>query len=324
MAAPAHPDNGAASPPEIQVEHLTKRYRGVVALEDISFSVERGELFGIVGADGSGKTTLMGVLAGLIPPDEGQVTVAGLDVARRPKALATSIGYAAGALSLYRDLTLGQNFHFFADLYRLPLREYRERAQRLLELTGLAPFQGRLVRNLSGGMRQKAALAATLLHQPSVLLLDEPSSGVDPISRRDIWNILYSLIAQGATLLVATSTFEDAERCSRIAFLHSGRLLRVAPPGEFRTGMAGEVWEISELPARRAREDLVSLPGLDRVNLLGGRLRVVCRDAQCAERVAEWFSSSEYSSASLRQVAPTLEEALASLITRGAAAQSDG
>ena len=285
-------------------------------MEGVSFSVDEGELVGIVGADGAGKTTLLRMIAGLSSADEGRITVRGIDVAKHPRALSAHVGYAAQQVSLYGDLTVAQNLHFVADLYSLPRNEYRRRERELLELTGLSRFRARLVADLSGGMRQKAALAATLLPGPEILLLDEPTLGLDPISRRDIWDILYALVARGMTALVATSNVSEAERCTRAGLLHQGRLLQMAPPRDIREGMKQKVLEINGLPATATRDGVQALEGVMGVNVLGGRVRVVCRNVACAQRVREWVQYLARGG-TVREVGPTLEEAFAALIGGG-------
>ena len=214
----------------IEAEHLRKAFDGVVAVEDFTLTVAAGEIVGLVGPDGAGKTTTMRILAGAMAPGGGSAAVAGFDVARQTGQVRGRLGYMPQRFSLYGDLTVEENLRFFADIYGVPRAEFRARADRLLEFARLTPFGRRLARDLSGGMRQKLALAATLMHTPEVLLLDEPTTGVDPVSRRDFWQILVGLLAEGVTILVSTPYMDEAERCNRVALMAHGRLLSVDTP----------------------------------------------------------------------------------------------
>ncbi len=214
----------------IEARGLVRRFRASLALDGLSFSVERGELFGLVGADGAGKTTTIRALAGLIALDRGQALVAGRDTAGGDASARQSLGLVPQQASLYPDLSVAENLRFFSRLFCLSTETFRERSLRLLDITRLAPFVARRADALSGGMYKKLALACALLHRPEVLLLDEPSVGVDPVSRRELWALLHELVEEGMTVLISTPYMDEAERCHRVALVHKGRLLLSGEP----------------------------------------------------------------------------------------------
>ncbi|MBK9518109.1 MAG: ABC transporter ATP-binding protein [Anaeromyxobacter sp.] len=225
--------DGAAPPsaaaPALEARGLTRRFGPVTALDGLTFEVARGELYGLVGPDGAGKTTAIRALAGLIDLDAGQARVLGLDPLR-DAAVRERLGLMPQQYSLYRDLTVAENLQFFARLSALPRATYRQRAERLLAITRLAPFTGRRADQLSGGMYKKLALACALLHQPEVLLLDEPTNGVDPVSRRELWALLHEFVEGGMAVVISTPYMDEAERCHRVGLVHHGRLLLEGPP----------------------------------------------------------------------------------------------
>src|SRR5579872_4985012 len=209
----------------IKAEGLTKSFPGVHAVDGITFDVRAGEIFGLVGPDGAGKTTTLRMLAGVLSPDTGAITVAGHDVVRDPEGAKHDLSYMPQRFGLYEDLTVDENIRFYADLFGVDARTRETNAARLLQASGMSEFRSRLAGKLSGGMKQKLGLTCALIHRPRVVLLDEPTTGVDPISRGDLWRILYSLLAEGVTVLIATAYLDEAERCHRLALLHQGRLV---------------------------------------------------------------------------------------------------
>jgi ABC-2 type transport system ATP-binding protein len=227
-------------PAVIETRDLTRRFDALTAVDRLNLSVERGEIFGLVGPDGAGKTTTLRMLCGLMNPSEGSASVAGHDVARESQAVKDSIGYMAQRFGLYVDLTVEENMTFYADLFGVVGAEREELTARLLRMTRMEEFSGRQAGRLSGGMKQKLALMCTLLHKPEVLFLDEPTNGVDPVSRRDFWAILYQLLKQGITIFMTTAYLDEAERCNRVGLMHKGRLIRLETPEEMKraTGSA--------------------------------------------------------------------------------------
>ncbi len=224
----------------IRTANLTRRFGALTAVDRLTLEVARGEIFGLVGPDGAGKTTTLRLLCGLMEPTEGQVWVAGHDVARRPGAVKDSIGYMAQSFGLYVDLTVDENMAFYADLYGLPRGEREALAGRLLRMTRLEPFRRRLAGQLSGGMKQKLALMCALLHRPQVLFLDEPTNGVDPVSRRDFWAILHQLVQDGMTVFITTAYLDEAERTNRVGLMYRGRLIACDTPAALRRLLPAE------------------------------------------------------------------------------------
>ena len=219
----------------LTLEHVNKRYGKVEAVRDLSFTVARGEMFGLIGPDGAGKTTTIRLLCGLLHPDAGAIRVLGRDPVKQHRAVTADIGYLSQRFSLYGDLSIDENIAFFAEIHGVS--DYHARRDRLLDMTQLSRFRGRLADRLSGGMKQKLALACTLVHEPKVIVLDEPTTGVDPVSRRELWKLLSQFLSSGITILLSTSYLDEAERCSRVALLHEGRLLALGEPGAIRAGM---------------------------------------------------------------------------------------
>ena len=214
----------------IQTRDLTRRFGELTAVEHLTLEISRGEIFGLVGPDGAGKTTTLRLLCGLMDPTEGSARVAGFDVAREPQAVKDRIGYMAQRFGLYADLTVEENMHFYADLFGIDDATRRGLMPDLLRMTRMEPFRGRQAGRLSGGMKQKLALMCTLLHRPQILFLDEPTNGVDPVSRRDFWAILYELLKDGITIVMTTAYLDEAERANRVGMIHRGRLIRCDTP----------------------------------------------------------------------------------------------
>jgi ABC-2 type transport system ATP-binding protein len=216
--------------PVIQTRELTRRFGDVTAVDGLTLDIAAGEIFGLVGPDGAGKTTTLRMLCGLMNPTSGSATVAGHDIVREARQVKDAIGYMAQRFGLYADLTVTENMEFYADLFGITRREREEMAPRLLQMTRMAEFGGRQAGRLSGGMKQKLALMCTLLHRPAILFLDEPTNGVDPVSRRDFWAILYQLLKDGITIVMTTAYLDEAERCNRVGLMHRGRLIRCDAP----------------------------------------------------------------------------------------------
>lgn len=308
----------------IETRDLRREFNGLVAVDDVSLTVHEGEVFGLVGPDGAGKTTTLRMLGGVMKPTSGDVFVQGHDVRADPESIKPTVGYMPQTFGLYGDLTVLENLEFYADLYRVPPEVRPERIRRLLEFSRLGPFVDRLAQNLSGGMRQKLALAATLIPEPKLLLLDEPTSGVDPVSRRDFWLILYDLNKQGVTLVVSTPYMDEAERCTRVAFIFAGRTVAVDAPDALKGLMTGEILELETPDERRARRLLADLPGVLGVEIFGDRVHVVVADAQsmiapiCDRLVAEGINVSR-----IEPISPGLEDVFVSLLKSGASSGGD-
>ncbi len=256
----------------LQLERVTKRYGAVTAVSDVSFDVSPGEMFGLIGPDGAGKTTTIRLLCGLLHPDAGVVRVQGHDPVREHAAVSRSVGYLSQRFSLYGDLSIDENIAFFAQIH--DLWDFSARRTRLLELTSLLPFRTRLADRLSGGMKQKLALACTLIHEPRVILLDEPTTGVDPVSRREFWKLLAEFLEQGITILVSTPYLDEAERCHRVALLHEGRLLALDTPDRLRRSLPGQMVEAIVEDQARAVQVLSAHGAVADVHVFGERMHV--------------------------------------------------
>jgi len=264
----------------VETKGLSKRFESVEAVRSLDLVIREGEMFGLVGPDGAGKTTTIRMLCGVLRPSAGTALVLGLDLAEEADDVKSRIGYLSQRFSLYGDLTVDENIEFFAQIHLVP--NFRERRQELLDFTRLTPYRGRLAERLSGGMRQKLALACTLIHTPRLIFLDEPTTGVDPVSRRDFWAILSSLLRSGITVVMATPYMDEAERCSRVGLLAGGRLLAADTPQKIKRLMRGSVVEIVCPETRRAFTILKRTGAAREVQLFGDRLNIVIDDPEKA------------------------------------------
>lgn len=259
---------------EIELYQVMKRYDTLTAVDHISLSVERGELMGLIGPDGAGKTSTMRMLCGLLHPDAGECRLADVDVQTHTRAVRSFVGYMPQRFSLYPDLTVGENLTFFARLFQVPGGEREAQMERLLEFSRLKPFIHRRAANLSGGMKQKLALSCILIHTPRILLLDEPTTGVDPVSRREFWDILHKLKQDGVTLMVTTPYMDEAAQCDRIAFIHHGNILAIDHPDQLTASYPYTLFQVNcDHPVRAARI-LSGDPILNSVQIFGNRLHI--------------------------------------------------
>ncbi len=264
----------------VRTEGLTRSFGPLVAVDGLSLEVAAGELFGLVGPDGAGKTTTLRMLAGVLPPSSGHAWVFGTDVGVDPEAAKGQIAYMSQRFGLYHDLTVSENLDFYADLFGVPRDQRPERLARLYEFSGLAPFMDRRAEALSGGMKQKLGLSCALIHRPSLLLLDEPTFGVDPISRRDLWLIIHEMVDEGVTVVVSTAYMDEAERFDRLAFLEAGTSLSVDTPDALRKGLAGRLLSVRVGDRSRAARDVLrATPLVTSASVFGDRLHVVVGDA---------------------------------------------
>jgi ABC-2 type transport system ATP-binding protein len=281
----------------------------VAALGDVSFTVNRGEMFGLIGPDGAGKTTAIRAMCGLLHVDSGTIRILGKDPVRQHRDLTSSVGYLSQRFSLYGDLSIDENIAFFAEIHGV--RDYQQRRDRLLDMTQLSRFRDRLADQLSGGMKQKLALACTLVHEPEVILLDEPTTGVDPVSRREFWKLLSQFLASGITIVMSTPYLDEAERCGRIVLLHEGHVLALDEPGKLRTSMAGAWFEVMVAEPRRAVEQLTARPEIAGAQVFGDRLhvRMDSSDAKAAlEQLNAVTLSESIATTNIRQIVPSLED----------------
>jgi ABC-2 type transport system ATP-binding protein len=305
------------SAPAIQATGLRRVFGDLVAVDGLNLTVGAGEIFGLVGPDGAGKTTTMRMLTGTLAPSGGTAVVAGCDISAAREQLKEHIGYMSQRFGLYPDLTVLENIDFYADIYGVPAAGRAARTERLLEFSNLTPFKHRLAGNLSGGMKQKLGLACALIHTPRVLFLDEPTNGVDPVSRRDFWRILYQLVREGVTLFVSTSYLDEAERCNRLALLHEGRLLGLGTADEVKALMPGALLELrTDAPRRTAALLRAELAGAS-VGLFGDRVHIATADAPAAEaRTRAIVGAAGVAILSLRPIEPSLEDVFIAVLAR--------
>jgi ABC-2 type transport system ATP-binding protein len=301
----------------IRTDNLTKRFGDVTAVDRLTFSVAQGEIFGLVGPDGAGKTTTMRLLTAIMDPTSGDAWIDGHHIVNAPEAIKESIGYMSQRFGLYPDLTVIENIHFYADIYDVPRKGRDEKIERLLAFSNLSPFKKRQAGNLSGGMKQKLGLACALIHTPRVLFLDEPTNGVDPVSRRDFWRILYQLHREKVTIFVSTAYLDEAERCNRLILIHQGRLLACGTPEEVKRLMRGTILEVRTPHPRKATAALrEGLPGHS-VGLFGDRVHIVSRrPEETAGRVESILTASGLALAGIRTIEPSLEDVFVSVIGR--------
>lgn len=299
----------------IRTEALTKSFDGVKAVDGLTLSVAEGEIFGLVGPDGAGKTTTMRLLTAIMEPTSGEAWVAGHHIVKEAEAVKEDIGYVSQRFGLYPDLTVMENIDFYADIYGVPRRGRAERIDRLLAFSNLTPFKKRLAGNLSGGMKQKLGLACALIHTPKVLFLDEPTNGVDPVSRRDFWRILYQLLRERVTIFVSTAYLDEAERAHRVGLLHRGKLLAVGTPDEVKRLMRGTILEIRAAEPRKATALLRErLPGIP-VGLFGDRVHIVAEDpAAVAKQAADLLVGAGLKAEEIRPIEPALEDVFISVL----------
>lgn len=310
------------APAAVAVAGLTRQFGEAVAVNNISFTVGRGEIFALLGPDGAGKTTMLRMLIGAIAPTRGTITVDGFDVTREPEAVHERVAYMPQRFSLYEDLTVQENLDFYADLFGVSREARAERARRLLAFSGLTAFTGRLGGALSGGMKQKLALACALIHEPHVLLLDEPTAGVDPVSRREFWRILYDLNRGGATILASTTYMDEADRCTTVGLLYDGELIAIEDPGALRRRLRGEVVEFVAEPRAAARPIVAAAPEVRSVTQTGSRFHVVVADAAAAMPVlTERLTARGVRVTGMEAIDPSLEDAFVSVIAERRAAK---
>jgi len=297
----------------ITVSNVTKKYGDIIAVDNFSLTVESGELFGLIGPDGAGKTTMMQILCGLRNFDSGNCTLFEYDCERDLRQIRKIIGYMPQRFSLYPDLTVAENLKFFADLFHVGREERMKRTDRLLAFNNLSPFKRRKANDLSGGMKQKLALSCTLIHTPRILILDEPTTGVDPVSRREFWDILYELRKDGVTILVSTPYMDEAQKCDRIAFMHMGKLMATDKPEDITAFFTEDLYELVSDNLYQTYLFMQNLETLSSVQLFGDKIHFVTRDIETLKQnLAE--KSIDYSF--IKKVSPTIEDIFIELMKK--------
>jgi drug efflux transport system ATP-binding protein len=296
--------------PILSIHNLTRRFGSITAVDNLSLDIEQGELFGLIGPDGAGKTTAIRLMLGILKPDSGEGHVGPFDLRRDAESISTMTGYVSQRFSLYGELTVEENLELFADLYAVPREDRLPRLQRLMQFSRLEPFRTRPARHLSGGMRQKLALSCSLIHTPKLLFLDEPTTGVDPVSRRDLWRLLFDLWQEGVTIIVSTPYMDEAERCTRVGFLNQGKLVAAGRPEDLRSAFRGTILEVVSDQRFAAKDVLARSAHVVNVNLFGEGLHVTVTDdpASAETQTRSALGAQNIEVRSIRRVDPSIED----------------
>jgi ABC-2 type transport system ATP-binding protein len=309
----------------IETQGLTRAFKTIVAVDGLTLQVEPGEIFGLLGPDGAGKTTTIRLLSAIMDPTGGWAKVAGFDTVTEPEPIKRRIGYMAQSFNLYGDLSVWENLNFFADVFEVTGAEREARIQRLLDFARLGEFRDRRAAQLSGGMQKKLALACTLIHTPEIIFLDEPTTGVDPVSRREFWDILTDLHLQGITLVVSTPYMDEAERCSRVGLIYQGRLVVCDTPEKVKAMTEGELIALWPSNVREAQEALTGLEGVLEIQTYGDQLRIFTHDTDgLMARLRSVLTEKGIEVQDMRKTRPRMEEAFISLIRRYSADDETG
>ena len=312
-----------AQAPAVLARGLTKRFGEFTAVDQVDLSIAKGEIVGFIGPNGAGKSTTIRMLCGLLKPSSGSAQVAGFDVAAHPEIVREHIGYMSQKFSLYGDLTVRENLHFFGGLYRVPRRDIEERIATAVTTAGLSGREDALVRTLAGGWKQRLALGCAILHRPPVLFLDEPTSGVEPEARRRFWDLIHDLASGGVTILVSTHYMDEAEYCNRIALIDSGRIVAIGSPGELRQRqLGGTLYELDCSALGAALEALRKVPGVIDVAIFGDKLHVLLQRAEAASDLQALLGRQGIQAGSPHMIAPSLEDVFVQLVSRPHAAQA--
>lgn len=295
--------------PAIRVQGLTKRFGNFTAVDNVSFEVARGEVVGYLGPNGSGKTTTIRMLCGLLHPNAGSIEVMGVDVIKKPEAVKRRIGYMSQKFSLYDDMTVRENLEFYMGVYEVPLEREKQRMQEVLQMAGLEDRADSFTRDLSGGWRQRLALGCAMLHNPPLIFLDEPTSGVDPVARREFWELIYVLASGGTTIFVTTHYMDEAEHCRRVGFMENGKLMAFDTPRALKAQyLNGAAWELDAQPLLEAVETLAAQPGIAQARLFGDRVLAIANPEWTPERMTGVLTEKGIHVGCIETVEPTLED----------------
>ena len=298
----------------IIAQDLSRNFGKFVAVDKVNFSIKYGEIFGFLGSNGAGKSTTIRMLCGILAPSGGTAHVAGFDVNTNPEDIKHSIGYVSQRFSLYTDLTVEENLHFYGDIYGIPRKDWPGRMSEVLRMTGLEPWRNRLAEQLSGGWKQKLALANAILHRPRILFLDEPTAGIDPISRRSIWELLYQIADSGVALFVTTHYMEEAERCNQIAFISRGKLLKSGSPEHLKNSLDGKLLEVSCHPVMKGSHVFGAIPGVLRVTAYGTSVHLNVTDPDAVRKEVLRLAKAEgITVSSVEMIDPSLEDVFATI-----------
>ena len=300
----------------VKIENITKKFDQITAIYNLSLNIDKGEIIGLIGPDGAGKTTLLRLMIGLLKPNSGSIHIEGVDSVKNPQLVKDKIGYMPQHFSRYGDLSVSENMKFFADIYGVPKKIFDKRKKELLEFSGLVPFEGRLARNLSGGMQKKLALACNLFHTPEILLLDEPTTGVDPVSRRELWGLLFQLNKQEVTLIITTPYMDEAQRCHRVGLIYEGKILSFQSPQSLIQGMKDEIIELVT-DDKQTKKLLGNLPDLKTVYPYGGALHLTFEQGKGGEeKTKEFLKKHSLSARSIKIIPPSFEDVFLNLINK--------
>lgn len=298
----------------IKTEDLTRYFGKFVAVDHVNFSIKYGEIFGFLGSNGAGKSTTIRMLCGILMPTSGTAHVAGFDVNTHSEDIKRSIGYVSQRFSLYNDLTVEENLHFYSDIYGISHKDFLVRMPEVLKMTGLTPWRGRLAGELSGGWKQKLALANAILHRPRILFLDEPTAGIDPISRRSLWELLYQIASSGVALFVTTHYMEEAERCNQIAFISRGKLLKSGPPNELKNSLTGKLLDVHCHPVMKGSQVFGRISGVVGVTAYGTSIHLSVTDTESVRREIMRVAKQEgVEVTEINTIAPSLEDVFATI-----------
>ncbi len=301
----------------IQVKNITKRFGDITAVNNLSFDVQKGEIFGIVGPDGAGKSTLLRMMSGILLPNGGAVEVNGVNIQENLYQIKENLAYMPQRFGLYEDLTVEENIVFFGKLFGVSRKEIQNRIPALYEFSRLEPFKERLAGKLSGGMKQKLGLACSLIHSPDIILLDEPTNGVDPVSRREFWKILYALLGDGVTIVVSTAYLDEAERCNRVAMMSQGEFLRNGKPSEIKKSMGGLMFEIITDNVWKAEDILKGYGGFKNIIREGNSLKIFSSaGVKEAEEIEKILEKKKIKVISVRKKIPTLENCFMAIVAK--------
>ncbi len=300
----------------IETTQLSKVFGNVTAVDGLNLAVKKGELYGLVGPDGGGKTTTIRMLASIMTPTSGNASVAGHDVSSEGEAIKEKIGYMSQRFGLYEDLSVVENILFYADLYSVPKQERKSRIDRLLGFSNLTPFQSRLAGKLSGGMKQKLGLACALVHTPEILFLDEPTNGVDPVSRRDFWRILYDLLRNKVTIFISTSYLDEAERCTRVGLMHQGKIIIEDDPVRVKQSLGQPMIEIWIDRVREAGEQAMTIESVNTVGMYGDRLHIAMNRKDAAGEIVGELQRRGFAVQNYREIVPNLEDVFISMVSK--------
>jgi ABC-2 type transport system ATP-binding protein len=298
----------------IEVSGLTKRFGSFTAVDDVSFAIPRGEIFGLLGPNGAGKTTTIRMLCGLLLPTAGKAGVLGFNIRRQSEAIKKRIGYMSQKFSLYDDLRAAENIDFYARLYGVPARQLKPRVAELIEMAGLKGFERELTRNLSGAWRQRLALACAIAHNPPMLFLDEPTAGVDPVARREFWDLIYEMAGRDVSVLATTHYMDEAEYCNIIGMMYRGKLIALDHPDSLKAGMAGTLFEIECSDPGRATRLAAEIPGVLEASLHGVLLHVTVADERVEPRLRKTFKSNQIEILRIETVLPSLEDVFIAMV----------